>query len=221
MNVKLDPIMDEKTSLQMARVGRAVDRMTHQIDDVLDYVNVSDLQLEKHSLSTIIESSILNTNVPGFVDVILPKNSSTIVCDAYKLEIVFSNIINNSVQAFDGEEGKITISIENKPHESIVKITDSGPGIPENVLPKIFEPLFTTKQVGTGLGLASCQSIVQKHGGTITVENNPTTFIVRLPKTQDSDKRKESEFNKLHAESLPNSIKSEEIQKVRTPSKKS
>ena len=181
MQVKLDPIMDEKTSHQMARVGRAVERMTHQIDDVLDYVNVADLQLERHSLATVIESAILNTNVPNYVKVMPPKNSSTVVCDAYKLEIVFSNIINNAVQAMDGE-GEIQVKIQDKKHDAQVDIIDSGPGIPEDVMPKIFEPLFTTKQVGTGLGLASCKSIIEKHGGTISIRNHPTTFTIKLPK---------------------------------------
>jgi signal transduction histidine kinase len=181
LNVKLDPIMDEKTSHQLARVGRAISRMSHQIDDVLDYVNVSELQLELHSLSTVIESSVLNTNVPPYVKVNFPKSSSTVNCDAYKLEVAFSNIVNNAVQAINGD-GEVTFRVTDKDDEAIVEIEDSGPGIPESALPQIFEPLFTTKQVGTGLGLASCKSIFEKHGGTISVSNNPTTFTIHLPK---------------------------------------
>ena len=210
MRVKLDPIMDEKTSLQMARVGRAVDRMTHQIDDVLDYVNVADLQLERHSLSTIVESSILNTNIPSYIKVNPPKNSSTVVCDAYKLEIVFSNIINNAVQALDGD-GEISISIKDQKDSAHVEIMDSGPGIPDDVLPKIFEPLFTTKQVGTGLGLASCRSIVEKHGGSLNVRNHPTTFSITLPKMPNEGmelKEKEPEIDEPETKKLKAVLKS-------------
>ncbi len=64
----------------------------------------------------------------------------------------------------------------------IVSIEDTGHGIPEKNLKKIFEPLFTTKQKGTGLGLASCKNIIEQHGGTIIAENNPTTFTMKLPK---------------------------------------
>ena len=195
MRVKLDPIMDEKTSLQMARVGRAVDRMTHQIDDVLDYVNVSELQLEPHSLSTVIESAILNTNIPNHIKVTPPNSSSTVVCDAYKLEIVISNILNNAVQALDGD-GEISVSVKDQKDEAIIEITDSGPGIPADVMPKIFEPLFTTKQIGTGLGLASCKSIIEKHGGSIYVHNNPTRFTIFLPKEVKSQKES-TEFDKI------------------------
>ena len=149
---------------------------------------MADLQLERHSLSTIIESSILNTNVPNYVKIHPPNNSSTIICDAYKLEIVFSNLLNNSIQAMDGE-GEIKIKISDEKSSARIDIIDSGTGIPEDVLPKIFEPLFTTKQVGTGLGLASCKSIIEKHGGSISVRNNPTTFSIILPKTTSNQKK--------------------------------
>ena len=64
----------------------------------------------------------------------------------------------------------------------MIAFVDSGPGIsPENI-EKIFEPLFTTKQLGTGLGLSICKNIIEQHGGSITVKNNPTIFLVKLPK---------------------------------------
>ena len=181
LNVKFDRIMDEKTSLQMARVGKAVDRMNHQIEDVLDYVNVSDLKLEPTSLMSVIESAILGTEIPKQIKVILPKNNTTINCDPYKLESAFCNLIINSIQAIKGE-GEIMIKIKDSADDVIVDFSDSGPGIPENIMNKIFEPLFTTKQVGTGLGLPGCKSIIEKHGGTIVVSNNPTTFRICLPK---------------------------------------
>ena len=65
---------------------------------------------------------------------------------------------------------------------TIIEIEDSGPGISENDVANIFEPLFTTKPCGTGLGLVSCKNIVENHGGTLTVKQNPTTFVITLPK---------------------------------------
>ena len=59
---------------------------------------------------------------------------------------------------------------------------DSGSGIAEDDITKIFEPLFTTKVTGTGLGLGISKNIIDEHGGMISVHNNPTTFTIKLPK---------------------------------------
>ncbi len=207
LNLKLDHIMDEKTSLQMARVGRAVARMSHQIDDVLDYVNVSELHLESSSIATIIESATLGTNVPAHVKVNLPKNNVTMICDPFKLEIVFTNLINNAIQAIDGD-GEINIRLKDLDSEIQIEFEDSGPGIPESIIGRIFEPLFTTKQIGTGLGLASCQSIIEKHGGTISVTNHPTTFSLRIPKNPNLAKIDEENTFKKNTSNEQNSLKS-------------
>ncbi|MBI5146567.1 MAG: GHKL domain-containing protein [Thaumarchaeota archaeon] len=66
----------------------------------------------------------------------------------------------------------------------IIEIIDTGSGIKQENLDKIFEPLFTTKQTGTGLGLVTCKNIIQQHHGTTSVKNNPTTFTISLPVKQ-------------------------------------
>jgi len=81
------------------------------------------------------------------------------------------------------EGGKIEIKINEKDNMVILEFADSGKGISDNDLEKVFEPLFTTKQKGTGLGLASCRNIVDQHQGKISVKNNPTTFTIKLPKS--------------------------------------
>lgn len=63
-----------------------------------------------------------------------------------------------------------------------MKIIDSGNGIKIKPIDKVFDPLITSKQKGTGLGLASVKNIVEQHGGIISVKNNPTTFTAKIPK---------------------------------------
>jgi len=181
LKLRLNDNMDERVNHQLAMVGRAVSRMSHQIEDVLDFVNIADLKVQSSSIITVLESAILSTDIPESVKINLPKNSATALCDPYRLEVVFSNLLKNASQEIkDG--GEITIRIIDKNDDVFIEIEDSGPGVLETNLEKIFEPLFTTKQTGTGLGLASCKSIVEKHGGTLSVRNKPTVFTVQLPK---------------------------------------
>lgn len=112
----------------------------------------------------------------------LPKNDAKILCDLHMMEVVFVNLIMNSLQATKNNSD-IKISLKELDDVVQIEVEDTGEGISEDVLPKIFEPLFTTKQKGTGLGLASCKKIIEQHNGTIFVKNNPTTFTITLPKS--------------------------------------
>jgi signal transduction histidine kinase len=159
----------------------AIFRMTHQIDNVLDFVKEADLDVSTSSIYEILK--LATSKIPEKTDVILDvqQNDISLNCDKQKMAVVFSNIILNSVQAMNNA-GKITIRFYQTPKDTIIDFEDSGPGIPANIIHKIFDPLFTTKQQGTGLGLATCKSIIQQHGGTITVSNNPTKFTVSIPR---------------------------------------
>ncbi|MCG2813324.1 MAG: HAMP domain-containing histidine kinase, partial [Thermodesulfovibrionales bacterium] len=105
--------------------------------------------------------------------------------DQNKMEQVFLNIILNAVQAMDGKPGTLAIGTLSDNGYCEISFTDTGQGIPEEVLLYIFDPFFTTKPVGegTGLGLSVSKSIVEQHNGKITVETSEkgTRFTVRLP----------------------------------------
>lgn len=101
---------------------------------------------------------------------------------------VVLNIIQNAIQAVRGTKGKISIAthFEKKGHRAVIECKDSGPGVPLALRQDIFKPFFTTKPVGegTGLGLYICHEIVEKHGGTLTLEDNNgkgAKFVVSLP----------------------------------------
>ena len=181
LKLRLNDNMDERVNHQLSMVGRAVSRMSHQIEDVLDFVNIAELKVQSSSIITILESAVLSTDIPNSVKINMPKNSATALCDPFRLEVVFSNLLKNASQAIK-DSGEITTRIIDKNDDVFIEIEDSGPGILETNVEKIFEPLFTTKQSGTGLGLASCKSIVEKHGGTLSVRNKPTVFTVQIPK---------------------------------------
>ena len=98
-----------------------------------------------------------------------------------KFQIVISNILKNAIEAID-EKGYIKISIKKESNNNIITIEDSGKGFDQKNIEKLFAPLFTTKSTGTGLGLASCKRIIEQHNGKITINQNPTRFIISIPK---------------------------------------
>jgi len=104
--------------------------------------------------------------------------------NAEQLRQVFLNLFTNATDAMP-QGGKIDVSTTIANKNVIFTVTDTGMGIPQNAIEKIFDPLYTTKINGTGLGLTVSRSIVEEHGGTIEVEseeNKGTTFTIRLPR---------------------------------------
>ena len=175
-------ISDSKISKRINLIEKSIDRISHQVDDVLGYVRHSPLTLTNISIHDAIQNSLDKINIPNDVDVSLSEQDVMINCDVIKLDAVFINLVVNSIQAMS-DGGKIEIKIFDKDNSVIIKFIDSGNGISGEDIEKVFEPLFTTKQKGTGLGLASCKNIIEQHQGEISVLNDPTTFTIILPKT--------------------------------------
>ena len=162
-------------------IDNASSRLVFQLDDVLNFVRSSPLNRNEFSASAILESAIEEIVIPDQIKIQMPTNDVSLSCDGEKIQAVFTNLIMNSIQAMDNC-GNIVIQFEESSDDVTFLVQDSGPGIKNEVIDKIFEPLFTTKSRGTGLGLPAVKMIIQQHQGTITVSNNPTTFIVVLPK---------------------------------------
>ena len=184
VEMELDVKHNKKIQNKFERINRAVMRINHQVENVLDFVRDKPLQFENISLSSILNFVIDKINVPSDVTINLPKNDVKIYCDFEKLEIVFINLITNAIQSMSNK-GEINIRFTDEESQVIIEIQDFGRGIFEEDLSAIFEPLFTTRQVGTGLGLPSCKNIVEKHGGTIEAKSRigeGATFVIKLPK---------------------------------------
>ena len=175
-------ISDDIITRRLELIEKSIERISHQVDDVLGYVRYSPLQSSPMSLKSIILSSIDRINVPHDVKITISDSDVIANCDSVKMDIVFTNLIVNAIQEIP-QGGTIEIIIKSNNNDAVIDFIDSGPGIPEEFIDQIFEPLFTTKQKGTGLGLASCKNIIEQHNGKISVKNNPTTFTVQLPKT--------------------------------------
>lgn len=186
--LKLRYSKEEDSTLlnSLGRMEQAVNGITNHINDILNFIRETPSTFENNSLLKILDEAVTYANKPDSIAISLPTNDVVISCDATKLQRVFTNIILNSIQALE-KGGTITIQVLDQNNDAIIQISDSGSGIPSDALPKIFEPLFTTKKEGTGLGLSTCKKIIEEeHAGTIAVKNDPTTFTITIPKTQQS-----------------------------------
>lgn len=129
--------------------------------------------------------TILHSQIPENITIVrnfgdIPK----IQCFGSELNQVWTNTIQNALQALEGTGGTITIETSAPPDVISVKITDNGPGIPPEIQEKVFDPFFTTKRgKSTGLGLSITQQVVDKHHGVIRLDSAPgnTSFEIVLP----------------------------------------
>jgi signal transduction histidine kinase len=155
------------------------------INDLLSFSRVGKPAVSPARIETVINDAIAHTPIPENIK--LSKNVMVslpeIQIDTDQIRQVLINMIINAVQAMpDG--GKLAIAAREKDNFLEVEIADTGTGIPKEIIGKIFDPLYTTKAKGIGLGLAVCKSIIDRHEGQIDVASNVgegTTFTIKLP----------------------------------------
>jgi len=173
-----------KSDAEIKRVNRmvkATKTITYQVENVLDFVRERPIEQNEIKIGKLIDNTITTLTYPDTITIHNQETEISIIADKNQLDILFTNLILNSIQALKNT-GEINIKYQDMGKTVQILISDSGDDILEINVEKIFEPLFTTKQQGTGLGLASCRTIVNSHKGTLNVTINPTTFIVELPK---------------------------------------
>lgn len=186
ISIKYKDELNPGISNQFEIMERAIFNMNSIISDILNFARTQPLNLEEYSLAKTITRSVSTIKIPANIKIIHPQNDVTLKLDIAKLESAFYNIILNAIQSIGDSQGEIIIRIIEKTDDIIqIQIQNSGPPIPDELMPRIFEPLFTTKKRGTGLGLPSCKNIVEQHYGTLTASNNPTMFTITLPRNID------------------------------------
>jgi signal transduction histidine kinase len=180
--------VDENANMLFGMVSRNSKRINQLITELLNATRFSELNYQPVSVNTIIDDALeLAKDRIALANIHIEKNYSSHMCDisadAEKLKIAFLNIIVNAVEAIEGEGGLIKIVTKTEESTCVVEISDNGVGMDEAALGKLFEPYFTTKQKGNGLGLANTQNIILNHKGNIHVESTPgkgSTFIIKF-----------------------------------------
>jgi signal transduction histidine kinase len=190
------PDTDEKVKKHLKILDGELATSNKIITDLLNFSSGKLPTLAKTDLSSVIENSVSRARIPENIEVKirLSKKIHGLRADKEQLQRVFLNLITNAVQAMpDGGLLKINSLLEDE--SAVVHISDTGGGIPKEDQSKIFEPLYTTKAKGIGLGLALTKQIVEMHDGAIQVESEVgkgTKFIVKLPIHKNDAKKVES-----------------------------
>jgi len=198
LRMRLGTSLDEKVKRHLDILQEEVNTSNKIIDDTLNFARLKELVLTTVDANSVVEATINRSTVPANVKI--ERNFRTdlpqVTVDVSQIQQVFFNIITNAIDAMS-EGGTLTIvtreqSVKGKGQGFVeISFQDTGAGIPKENLSKIFEPLFTTKSKGTGLGLATCRNIVNAHNGLVEVESEVgkgTIITVKLPIKQQPRK---------------------------------
>ncbi|MBU4252952.1 MAG: PAS domain S-box protein [Candidatus Omnitrophica bacterium] len=172
-------------------VERNIERINYLITELLNCARPAKLNLKPYDIHKVLKD-VLESNKAkiDLQKIKVTKNFSSklpvLKIDREQIERAFLNLITNAIEAMP-RGGNLTIITELNGNFFRVKIHDTGKGIPEKDIIKIFDPFFSTKPQGVGLGLSICYGIIVSHGGTIEVESKSridSTFTVSLPTEQ-------------------------------------
>lgn len=177
---KLDAKSMEYISIMLDQINI----MSQQINHILEFVRTKPIKMEKISVTKLAHEAKESLEIDSDFEIDYPEEDVEIDCDIEQMRIVFNNLILNAFQASDSKPGKIEIRCKEKANKMILEFQDFGRGISKKDIKRIFEPLFTTKQMGIGLGLVSCKTIIEQHKGTIQAANTKSgaLFTIMLPK---------------------------------------
>ncbi len=183
-------VADQKTIAAFSMIKKSIVKIEAFLDSSKHEQKVSVKKDHDHSAENIkkrwfavseLMEMIKPKNVPSTIQINLPKNDFQIFGNFYKLVVVLSNLVENSMEAMK-KNGVINILAREGSDYVQISIKDSGPGLPPEIIKKVFSSLYSSKPDGNGLGLKIAKTIIELHGGTISVRNNPTTFSINLPK---------------------------------------
>jgi len=175
---------DEETFNTLKLLDRQVDISNRIVTDLLDFTRVRPPALTPVDLNTLVKETLSWVSVPEkvAVETRLDNASPSVSVDAEQMGRVFVNILGNAFQSISGD-GQVRVATGASDGDAWVAFEDTGCGIPEENLKRIFEPLFTTRRKGIGLGLAIAKRLAEQNGATIDVSSqvsHGSKFTVKL-----------------------------------------
>jgi PAS domain S-box-containing protein len=195
INLSIEQLIQQANDDDLKMYLEIVQRNGKRIGDLITELLNSSRLSSQINLATASLQSVMDKAISSAIDRITLKHIELVVSypthevyallDEEKIQLAFLNIIINAVEAMEEQQGKLAISIYTTDEENLVKITDNGCGITEENMQRLFEPYFTSKRNGMGLGLASTLNIIQSHNAHIDVKSTMgkgTSFIIGFKK---------------------------------------
>jgi two-component system sensor histidine kinase PilS (NtrC family) len=187
--LRLAPVASDEDRTLMAIVHREIQRLNVLIGDLLDYANPRPPQLVDFDLGILVEETLkVARGEQAFATVEMAMEVDRplpIRADPAKLRQVLWNLLRNAADAAALGGKHVHVDARRGPDDTMIVVSDDGPGIAADQLARIFDPFFSTKSRGTGLGLATCHAIVAEHHGHIDVASEPgrgTQMVVTIPR---------------------------------------
>ena len=186
------PLDDPGLSRPVDRIKRGIRQCDNIIDDLLDFSRRTDLNPQPTRIDNWLQALIHDQLLPEGVAVAFHPGLADrrIPIDRERLRRAVVNLIENACQAIGGDRkpGIVTVSTLPAGPSVLLRVADTGPGVAEEIRDRVFEPLFSTKGSGIGLGLAIVRDTVEQHGGTVRIEDNPgggACFAILLPAPEE------------------------------------
>src|SRR3989338_404591 len=192
-NPKNTTILEDLSAISAESLEGAL-RIKKIVSDLRTFSKQSESALNLVDINQILEStlSIVWNEIKFKIAVVKDYQAKTqVFADSTQLSQVFLNLLINASQAIP-EKGTVTLSTSEDTDNVYIKVSDTGPGIAPEILPKIFDPFFSTKKTGSGLGLSVSYNIIKSHKGQIKAESavgKGTTFTISLPKKEEPQNR--------------------------------
>jgi signal transduction histidine kinase len=182
-------VQNEQEELYLSIIQRNAKRINDLISELLNTSRPTEIKLDRQCIQTILDdviaSSIDSLTLKHLdLQVSYPNESLEIMADREKLKLALSNIVINAIEAMKIDVGRLSILLQQEDDHAIVTIADNGAGISEENISRLFEPYFTQKRNGVGLGLTFTLNILQSHRARIEVSSEiekGTMFVIHFP----------------------------------------
>ena len=182
---------DEEGDRHLDMIDRAVDRAERVVGELLDYARMDPVEAEVFSLKDPLDAAISMTALPPSIELVASGSAETLWVrgSRQQIERTLANLLRNAIQSMPGG-GELHVRCERRGDRAIAEIHDTGVGIDVDALERVFEPLYTTRASGIGLGLPLARRYAELHGGTLECESEKgkgSTFRLSLPMSKQGD----------------------------------